>query len=368
MGKHDRKREGALSHALENEPDKGNPSQVEIECSRIIQLTEEKARQHPRVVLLLVILLLIFVIAVPWFGLSYAEVFLSIYKVLFISVLVAALLKVFIGKKGDIPQGKVGLVILAMLLCVLCTFNAGFAEAHYKEDAEKNSSTVEAGGDTPESSTIEQEEEPSEPVEEIPEVEMDEDFLVYYCNIGDNGEMAKQIARKFVEKYRDGNLPYPRKPAEELRGGDYGDCMDAANKDHKVVDLDTEPDVKLNAVKSEIEERETADEISAEPDNLVLLGDLYLMRLDLESLDPDERIKVYHDAIRCYWKALQVWNSEGPGPYSDGWNRIYEAYTKMGQDPIIESPHQKRAEWLAKIFEEILQEERERAGIFSNSK
>lgn len=367
MGKHDRKREGALSRTPQNAPDKGKKSRFEIECSRIFQLVKEKARQHPKVATVIIVVLILFV-AIPWFGSSYAETFVPIYLALFVTAFITAFLAALIaGLKKGVSLYKMLPALVVIFFCVLFTFSAGLAEAHYK-NVEKKTSTVETSGDTSESSTIEQEEEPSEPVEEIPEVELDEDFLMAYSNVGNDREVAKQIARKFVEKYRDGNLPYPRKPAEELRGGDYGDCMDAANKDHKVVDLDTEPDVKLNAVKSEIEERETADEISAEPDNLVLLGDLYLMRLDLESLDPDERIKVYHDAIRCYWKALQVWNSEGPGPYSDGWNRIYEAYTKMGQDPIIESPHQKRAEWLAKIFEEILQEERERAGIFSNSK
>lgn len=353
MGKHDRKREGALSRTPKNEPSKANQQSEKLEFSPSAKLR--------RAILIIVSVVGLGMAILPWTCPYTANSFLSIATAV---LPVSSSAFMFLMGKQKSPKTSYWVKLLFVAVCFLFALNSGLAQArfqHLVETKELQGESDTSGGDSGETFG-------EKGVQEIPDVELDEDFLMAYSNVGNDREMAKQIARKFVEKYRDGNLPYPRKPAEELRGGDYGDHMDAANKDHKVVDLDTEPDVKLNAVKSEIEERETADEISAEPDNLVLLGDLYLMRLDLESLDPDERIKVYHDAIRCYWKALQVWNSEGPGPYSDGWNRIYEAYDKMGQDPIIESPHQKRAEWLAKIFKEILQEERERASIFSNSK
>lgn len=346
--------------APQNAPDKTDNPWLTTKYRQLFLTAKGKARQHPKRTFFIVLIPIV-LFAIPWLGQNYARSFVPIYIGFFLGTACTIFvwwLKTFFHSHQTPPA----VALIVILFCIFVTFDAGFAEAHY------TASTVEAGDDTSESSTIEQEEEPPEPVKEIPEVELDEDFLMVCSNIGSDREVAKQAARNFAEKYRDGNLPYPREPVEKLDPGSFGDRVGKANKHHVVVGVDAAPEDQLNAAKNEDWERKVADEVSAEPNNLIPRSDAVLKSLELGDYDADEKKVLYHDAIRCCWKALQVWNSEGPGPYTDGWNRIYEAYNQMGADLQIKEKDRERAAWLAKIFEEILEEEKKKASIFSNSK
>lgn len=105
-------------------------------------------------------------------------------------------------------------------------------------------------------------------------------------------------------------------------------------------------------IQAELQEREKANAISEQYDNLKIMGDIHIRLINLQVLDGREKVVELEAALSCYISAvpLAYWNDKSFEYYSELWNAIAYVFAELEKcNMCLDEAHIERAGMLAEI-------------------
>ena len=141
----------------------------------------------------------------------------------------------------------------------------------------------------------------------------------------------ERLIRTYLKSYVP-NVDVLEKSDEELNAGDYGKYINLAKKYAKDYENCEMSDVKMYALEKEIEMREKANKCYRKYDNLKILGDCYIFKIDLSDLKGNNKKGELEIALKYYIEALayaQYDKNADKNYISELWDEIIRIYGEL---------------------------------------
>lgn len=254
-------------------------------------------------------------------------------------------------------------IFLITAVVLLCYANATVARAVLESTADEQEPIVIEGGT--EVSAGEKNGIVTETGEEIiPEKKLSdfvwaEDIYIiniydYFVVIDDNMACMQHLMDEYTKYYTQNGHSVLEMSEAELNEGAYGAHIGLAQKYASDYEKCQMVDVKETALLREIEERDLADKEYEKFDNLRILGDLHIEKIELLELTGMEKKTELEKALEYYLRALPLayWDEKSSKGYiTELWKEIKKTYEELYKLEAVDDPHKKQIAVIIELCE-----------------
>lgn len=317
---------------------------LKILCRRFKIIIYTFLKESPKTLLVCIVAIIVSIVIgiLTWRSLNYANAFFDSFGYILTGGII---IEVFFVNTAPKKPYK---ILIPLLLCSLL-FNAAIARG-FLGDLENNKTEI-----PPQDNYY-------TPKENLEEFIWEKDIYIFnldkYMNSTENiTQCIRQLISQYTQKYVYKTLILDDKTVEELNAGKYGKLISEANGYAEDYANSKMKKVKIAALEGEIDSRVLANQEYEKFDNLKILGDLHIKKIDLEGLSFTDPVveKELKTAIECYIMALPLAYADinaSDRNISEIWKSLSNAFYRMTMIETLDSAHKERAFAIIEICSE----------------